>query len=166
VNDKTGLKQFFGRSSRPGTDNLQEGDFVPVEAYKAIWLTNDHARKVMGIESPAEKITRNNPPIPDDVSTELECLEKMMRAVNKHHRFGEVKLNVQKLILGDNFLRTDGQIILDYLDAERAKCMPPEEDGDMSEEAIEEIDDGKPSGDEDDQEKIDEGDDDDEHLFA
>ena len=52
--------------------------------------------------------------------------------------------------------------MLDYINAERAKYMPPEEEDEMYEQAVEEIDDGKPSAeqDEDDEQDV-EGDDED-----
>ena len=87
-----------------------------------------------------------------------------MVAVNRPHRYSDIKLNTQKLILGDRFLRTNGKIVLDYINAERAKYMPPEEEDEMSEQAVEEIDDGKPSAeqDEDDEQDAEGGEDDEE----
>ena len=73
-----------------------------------------------------------------------------MDAVNQPHRYSYIKLNTQKLILGYRFLRTNGKIVVDYINSERAKYMPPEEEDEMSEQAVEEIDDGKPSDEQDD----------------
>ena len=159
----TGLKQFFGRGSRPGTNLLKQGDFVPDAStgYKAIHLKSEFGSRVMSIESPSEKITRSNPTLSDEIIAELDDLKKKMDAVNQPHRYSDIKLNTQKLILGDRFLRTNGKIVVDYINSERAKYMPPEEEDEMSEQAVEEIDDGKPSDEQDDDDEQDAEDDED-----
>ena len=92
-------------------------------------------------------ITRNNPAHSGDVKTALNELKKLMLAVKKPHRFGDIELNAQKLILGDRLLKTDGKIVLDYINAERKKYMPSEEDEEEGEE-----DDEEEGGEEDEEE--------------
>ena len=147
----TGLKQFFGRGSRPGTNLLKQGDF----GYKAIHLKSEFGSHVMGIESPSEKITRTNPALSDEIMAELDDLKKKMVAVNRPHRYSDIKLSTRR----SSFWVTASSARMARLcstdiNAERAKYMPPEEEDEMFEQAVEEIDDGKPS---------DEQDEDDEH---
>ena len=155
---ETYLKQFFGRSSRPGTSLLKEGDFVPAISYKTIHLYSDWGGNIMRIESPSEKITRSTPALSDAISAEYNTLKQMMTAVGKQYECDEIKLNIQKLILGDRFIRSNNQIVFDYIEAERAKYMPKEEeaaaalteneDEDEDEDEGEDMDDGEESEDE------------------
>ena len=71
---ETPLKQFYGRMSRPGSDLLEMGDFVPATSYKTIHLKDEWAGAVMGIESPKEMITRNNPALSGDIKAALDEL--------------------------------------------------------------------------------------------
>ena len=157
---ETPLKQFFGRTSRPGSDLLKEGDFVPAIGYKAIHLKDEWAGAVMGIESPQERITRKNPAFSDDIATALNELKKLMVSVKMPHRSNDIELNTQKLILGDRLLKTDGKIVLDYIDAERAKYMPSEEDEEQGVEDDEEEgkEEDEEEGEEEDEEEDEEGD--------
>ena len=124
---------------------------MPAIGYKAIHLKDEWAGAVMGIESPQEKITRSNPALSDDIETALNELKNLMVSVKKLHRFDDIKLNTQKLILGDRLLKTDGKIVLDYINAERAKYMPSEDDEEEGEEDDEEK--GEEEGEHEDEEE-------------
>ena len=133
---------------------------MPAPGYKAIHLKDEWAGAVMGIESPQERITKNNPALSGDIDTALKELKTLMVSVKKPHRFGDIELNTQKLILGDRLLKTDGKIVLDYINAERAKYMPSEDDEEEGDEDNEEEgeEEDEEEGEEEEEEEEEEGD--------
>ena len=150
----TDLNQWGARVSRPFT-KLETGEIVPA-SYNAILFDSPWAKLVNAIDDSKRSRTLKLSDYPQ-IQTELDDLEADAKLSS--NEMCDIKIPVKKLLIADEFMKTDTKLAHVYIDALRSFYIKPEEESDGDEDEQEQEDEGKEDEEEGEDEEGEEDDD-------